>query len=140
MKTVIRRIFLGFNRDREEISLTISIYLNILSMFMRSCLSRLVMIGIAFSVFYWLAFVVLSLSPSGLVGSRIWLLYADEYRIMAAYFALIIVFVGFGLYMLRIYQMGKFIERRFIDEDIFFSEDQVKDFEDIIRCELKNKN
>jgi hypothetical protein len=93
------------------------------------------MIGIAFSVFYWLAFVVLSLSPQGLVGSKIWLMYTDEYRIMAAYFALSIVFAGLALYLVRIYQMGKFIERRYIDEDILFSEDQVKNFEDILRRE-----
>jgi hypothetical protein len=135
MNTLARRIFLGFSKDRDHISLTISIYLNIISMFMRSCLSRFVMIGIAFSVFYWLAFVVLSLSPQGLVGSKIWLMYTDEYRIMAAYFALSIVFAGLALYLVRIYQMGKFIERRYIDEDILFSEDQVKNFEDILRRE-----
>lgn len=136
MNTLARRILLGFSKDREEISLTISVYLNILSMFLRSCLSRFVMAGVAFSVFYWLAFVVLSLSPVGLVGSKIWLMYTDDYRILAAQFALVIVFSGLVLYTVRIYQVGKFIELRYIDEDILFSDDQVKNFEDILRGEL----
>lgn len=139
MNTLIRRITLGFRKDREEMSLTISMYLNILSMFLKRALSNFVMMGIAFSVFYWLAFVVFSLSPMDTVGSKFWLLYTDEYRQIAAKFAILIVFAGASLYMTRVYQVGKFMERRYIEEDILFSEAQMRNLEKMLN-EKENTN
>lgn len=138
MNTFIRRITLGLRKDREEMSLTITMYLNILSMFLKRCLSNFVMLGVALSVFYWLAFVVFSLSPADTVGSKFWLLYTDEYRMIGAKFAIMVVISGAILYLMRIYQIGKFMERRYIDEDILFSEAQMRNLEQMLKDEEKN--
>jgi hypothetical protein len=96
------------------------------------------MAGVAISVFYWLAFVVFSLSPADTVGSKFWLMYTDEYRIIAAKFAILIVITGALLYLTRIYQVGKFMERRYIEEDILFSEAQMRNLEQMLKEEEKD--
>jgi len=139
MNTFIRRITLGLRKDREEMSLTITMYLNILSMFLKRCLSNFVMGAIALSVLYWLAFAVLSLSPMDNIGSKLWLIYTDENRILAAKFAILTVFSGALLYLIRVYQVGKFIEHRYIEEDILFSEAQMRNLERFL-SEKENNN
>lgn len=139
MKNFIRRMSIGFRKDREELSLTISVYLNMVLIAMRGFLKNAVMIGIIGSIVYWLGYLTMSLSPNSMLTSSIWMIYTEGDRNLAAQLSLGTVLAGAFLYAFRIYEIGRFVEKRYIEEDILFSDEQVKTYSDILDQEEGNQ-
>lgn len=116
METFIRRVLLGFNRDREDSRTTISLYLNIFLIAARKTLRNLTFSGVVMSVAYWLGYVTLANSPA--VGTKLaaWGVYSPDSRDIAAKLALIVLCCAGVLYVNRLYMLGKFAEET--DDDL----------------------
>lgn len=125
MGTFIRRVLVGFKKDREQRQTTISLYLNLFLIGLRKSLKNLVFFGVVLSVTYWLGFIVYNFSTPISVKFEIWGIYSLQSRTCAAWAALGLLLAALVLYMNRLHTLGKFVET-FGDNGAFdsFSQNQ----------------
>ena len=110
MSAFIRRILVGFKKDREQRRTTLSLYFNIFLIAIRKFLKSTVFFGVIVSVTYWLGYLVFSLSPAISLKLSIWEIYSDDARQCAAGVALILLVVAAVLYLNRLHTLGAFVE------------------------------
>lgn len=110
MNTFIRRVLVGFNRDREDSRTTLSLYFNIFLIALRKTLKNLTFFGVILSVAYWLGYLVFSTSPAVSLRLEIWGIYSPEAKGWAAIGALVVMSFAAILYLNRLYMLGKFVE------------------------------
>ena len=115
MNTFIRRVLIGFSRDREDSRTTLSLYFNILLIALRKTLKNLTFFGVILSVAYWLGYLAFSTSPAISLRLEIWGIYSPEARDAAAIAALVVMSCAAILYLNRLYMLGKFAEE--VDDD-----------------------
>lgn len=110
MNTFIRRVLVGFSRDREDSRTTLSLYFNILLIALRKTLKNLTFFGVIVSVAYWLGYMTFSLSPAISLKLQLWGIYSPDARDWAAKGALLVITCAGVLYLNRLYMLGKFAE------------------------------
>lgn len=110
VSALIRRILIGFKKDREQRRTTISLYLNIFLIAIRKFLKSTVFFGVIVSVTYWLGYLVFSLSPAISLKLSIWEIYSDDARQCAAGAALMLLVAAAVLYLNRLHTLGAFVE------------------------------
>jgi hypothetical protein len=110
VSTLIRRILVGFKKDREQRQTTLSLYLNIFLIWLMRSLKTMVFFGVILSVTYWLGFLVFSFSPAISLKLTIWGIYSEDSRQFAAAGALALLMAATSLYINRLHTLGKFVE------------------------------
>lgn len=110
MSAFIRRVLIGFQKDREQRRTTLSIFLNIFLIWLRKTLKNLVFFGVILSVTYWLGFLVFSFSPTISLKLTIWGIYSEDARQCAAVGALGLLVAALSLYLNRLHTLGLFVE------------------------------
>lgn len=110
MKTFLRRVLIGFTKDREDSRTTLSLYFNILLIALRKTLKNLTFFGVILSVAYWLGYLTFGMSPAISLKLEICGVYSPQAREIAAITALVVMSCAAFLYLNRLYMLGKFAE------------------------------